>query len=226
MNSIIAEGKEKTVLKGNAQITSDQTLITADLIELYGKEFRYALSSGNVTVTDKTKGIVLKAQDLFFDRDKKISRVKGSAELEDQKNEMIVKGGYFENRDKDDIIIIEIGVRILKKDMSCRSEYAKYNRKADTMELSGLPVVTWKGDEYRANRIVVNVKTNEIQLDGRVSGKVSAQGDKKDQPAKDGAAEPKDSKDAPAAPVPTSPAKTDTPALPVPQSEADPKKAP
>lgn len=182
MTSIIAQGQEKTVLKGAAKITSDSTLIAADEITLYGKNFRYANSQGNVVVTDKNKGILLRAQELFFDRDKKISRVNGAAVLEDQKNEMIVKGGFFENRDAEDIIIIQIGVRILKKDLSCRSEYAKFNRKNDTLELSGMPVVTWKGDEYRANRIVVNIKTNEIELDGKVSGKVSSAGGKKDKP--------------------------------------------
>lgn len=189
MNSIIAQGREKTVLRGNAEIISDSTLISAQEIELYGREFRYALSRGDVTVTDKNKGIVLKAQELFFDRDKKISRVNGAAVLEDQKNEMIVKGGFFENRDQDDIIIIQIGVRILKKDMACRSEYARFNRKNDTLELSGLPIVVWKGDEYKANRITINVKTNEIQLDGRVSGKVTQEKDQEEKPAETAAPE-------------------------------------
>lgn len=183
MTADMTKGRERTLLKGSARIQSDSTLIQADQVELYGVNFRYALAKGNVITTDRVKGILIEADELFFDREGKLSRVQGHAKIEDQKNSMIIRGGFFENRDEEDILIIQIGVRILKEDMICRSDYARYDRKAEILELTGMPVVLWKGDEYKASKITINTKTNEIRLDGRVSGTVSPSGAPKPAPA-------------------------------------------
>ena len=86
-----------------------------------------------------------------------------------------VKGGFIENHDKDEITIIQIGVRLLKEDMICRSEFARYFRKDDILELSGLPVVFWKGDEYKATKITINLDTEEISLEGEVRGSITSE---------------------------------------------------
>lgn len=172
MSSVVAEGREKTLLNGNARMTSDATQIRADRVELSGRDFRFALAKGTVSASNADKGILLRCQELRYDRDKKISIVTGDVIMEDQKNEMVVKGGYLENYEDDDLIIIQIGVRILKKDLTARSQYARFNRKTDELELSGLPLVVYKGDEYRARKILINVKTNAITMEGEVSGSV------------------------------------------------------
>jgi lipopolysaccharide export system protein LptA len=96
--------------------------------------------------------------------------------MQDTQNEIVVKGGFLENRGKEEVTIVQIGVRILKiadnRQMVCRSEFARYNRKTDRLVLSGTPVVFWKGDEYRASQILINLKTDEITLQGDVSGKI------------------------------------------------------
>lgn len=172
----LAEGSELTILDGNAQIYSDETMINADYIELYGADFRYAACTGNVLVVDSRQGIRINTEGLFFDREKEIMTIDGYAEMVDQKNEIVVKGSYFENRGEENITIIQIGVRILKASedgsMTCRSEYAKYNRDDDTLDLSGMPVVVWKDDEYQATRISINLDTDEIILEGNVSGTI------------------------------------------------------
>ena len=175
----LAEGSEQTNLDGNAQINSEDTVIKADSIELYGDDFRFAICTGNVLVTDSGQGIRINTENLFFDREKEIMTINGYAEMIDQKNEIVVKGSYFENRGKENITIIQIGVRILKasedESMTCRSEYAKYNRDKDTLELSGMPVVFWKDDEYHATRITINLDTDEIILTGEVSGTIRSE---------------------------------------------------
>ncbi len=172
MNTVIAKGKERTILRGNAAIVSKSTRIEADTIELYGKDSRFAYCEGNVRVTDQEKGIYLTSEHLYYDREEDISRVNGYAEMVDQKNELVVKGGYLENFGEQDITIIQIGVRILKEDLACRSEFARYRREEEILELSGMPFVYWKGDEYRASRIVINLDTDEILLEGEVEGTV------------------------------------------------------
>jgi len=180
MTTVLAKGKEHTILSGNAKITNGDTVITANQIELYGPDFRYANCSGNVKVVDEKRGITLTSQNLYYDRTDDLSRVEGYAEMQDTKNELVVKGGFLENRGKDDVTIVQIGVRILKiadkKQMVCRSEFARYNRKTDYLVLSGTPVVYWKGDEYRAAQISIDLKTDEINLEGEVSGKIVSEG--------------------------------------------------
>ena len=175
----LAEGSEYTSLKGNAQISSEDTIINADSIELYGDDFRFARCSGNVLVIDSRQGIRINTENLYFDRKKEIMTINGYAEMIDQKNEIVVKGSYFENHGKEDITIIQIGVRILKasedESMTCRSEYAMYNRDKEILELSGMPVVFWKDDEYRATRITINLDNDEINLSGEVSGTIRSE---------------------------------------------------
>ncbi len=142
----LAKGNELTSLMGNAKISSEETKISADSIELFGDDFRFARCTGNVQVIDKKQGILITTENLFFDRK------------------------------KENITIIQIGVRVLKASendsMICRSEYAKFNRDSEILELSGMPVVFWKDDEYKATRITINLDTDDIALEGEVSGTI------------------------------------------------------
>jgi lipopolysaccharide export system protein LptA len=171
----ISKGRERTILSGNAVISSEDYDITAETIELYGDDFRYAVCNGNISVIDYKNKLRLTCNRLFLDREADIIRAEGNAVMEDEKNEIIVKGGFLENHDKDEVTIIQIGVRILKEDMICRSEFARYFRKDEILELSGLPVVFWKGDEYKATKITMNLDTEEISLEGEVRGSITSE---------------------------------------------------
>ena len=172
LSSSRGKGKEHTSLKGNAGIISNSTRIKADNIEIYGSDNDFAECTGTVEVIDNEKGISLKAERLFFNRKDDIIRVEGAATMEDIKNEVIVKGNFLEYMGSDETCLIQIGVRILKDDMVCRSEFARYNRNDDILELTGMPVVFWKNDEYRALRIIVDLDKDEITLEGKVSGSI------------------------------------------------------
>ncbi|MBR0318008.1 MAG: hypothetical protein IJQ86_01830 [Spirochaetia bacterium] len=172
LSSSRGKGKEHTSLKGNAGIISSSTKIKADNIEIYGSDNDFAECTGTVEVIDNEKGISLKAEKLLFNRKDDIIRVEGAAVMEDMKNKVIVKGNFLEYMGADETCIIQIGVRILKEDMVCRSEFARYNRGDDILELSGMPVVFWKNDEYRALRIIVDLDKDEITLEGKVTGSI------------------------------------------------------
>lgn len=172
LETVLAQGKEKTVLTGNVEIVSDENIISADRVVLYGKDFTFVQCSGNVDVKNKKRGIHLVSDNLFYNRKEKVVRVQGKAVMEDKKNEVVVKGGFLEDWEDDEITIIQIGVRILKKDLVCRSEFARYIRKEDKLELSGMPVVFYKGDEYRASKIFINLKSDKIKLVGEIKGKI------------------------------------------------------
>jgi lipopolysaccharide export system protein LptA len=172
----LAEGSQHALLTGHGRVESQDLRITADSIELFGKDFIYAQCHGNVHVVDARRGLDLTSQDLFYDREQKIARVRGNASMADVKNEMVVKGGFIEDRDTEQIDIVQIGVRIFKKDIVCRSEFARYQRDKKILELSGMPWVSKGGDVYQAARITINLDTEEITLEGSVQGTLEDKG--------------------------------------------------
>lgn len=181
--SRLSEGRELTVLSGGAVITSDATTIVADEIELWGTDFRFSMAKGAVTATDTERGIILKSDSLFYDREDEIIRVDGFIDMQDLKNDVIARGGFFEYFGKEEIAYIQIGVRILKVDedteLACRSEFARYLRNDEVLELSGMPHVTRNNDVYTAARITINLDTDEILLDRDVSGKLVTEPEEK-----------------------------------------------
>lgn len=194
MTGAMSKGRERAILIGNATVLSGSMRIQADRIELYGEDFRFAQCSGKVAVTDDERGLRLSTETLFYDRRDKVSRMTGPSIMEDRKNKVVIKGDYIENDDERKIAIVQINVRILKQNLSCRAEFARYDRAAKTLELSGSPTVKREGDEYRAATIRVNLDTEDIVLVGSVSGSVSA-GTKKEEPSVED--EPKASPSAP-----------------------------
>ena len=178
----LAEGRERTVLSGNAEIVSDDTQIRADRIEIYGRNFRYAIAEGDVRVVDSKRDIHLSATRLFFDREADQLRAEGNVIMEDRANELLVRGRFLENRNEEELTIVQAGVRILGDELTARGEYARYRRDVDTLEISGMPVVFRKGDEYRATRITVDLERDEIVLQGEVRGEISTGDDQDDDP--------------------------------------------
>jgi lipopolysaccharide export system protein LptA len=65
---------------------------------------------------------------------------------------------------------LQISVRLFKEKMVCRSEYAIYRRQEELLDLSGFPIVYKDSDEFRADRIRVDLDTDDVIMDGSISG--------------------------------------------------------
>jgi lipopolysaccharide export system protein LptA len=177
---VLAEGRERTRLIGNARVVSDATTIEAGEIELYGEDFRYVLCSGGVSVVDEENNLYFSSGELFYDRETELTRARYRVVLEDRENEIVVKGGFVETRENGAYVQAQIGVRILRDDLTARSEFVRYNRDLNRLELSGYPVVFWQGDEYRASRITIDLDRDEIELEGGVEGTVTSDEESED----------------------------------------------
>jgi lipopolysaccharide export system protein LptA len=171
----LAEGRERTLLEGNARVVSNDVTLEADEIELSGTDFRFAELRGGVQVTDVARDLIITAADLSFDRETENSRARGDVMVEDNGNDLLLKGGYLESRDGGDLLFVQVAVRVLRDDLTARAQFLRYRREDEVLELSGFPVVYWKGDEYRASRIVLNLETEEIELQGRVEGEIEVE---------------------------------------------------
>jgi lipopolysaccharide export system protein LptA len=171
--SEFAQGRERTILEGNARFSSDSYEIYADQIELYGEDFRFVVCKGNVTVIELEKDYTIYCENLFYDRDQGLIRIEGPVEMIDIQNEVVVRGSYLENRDSNNETLIQVMVRIYKNDLICRAEFARYDRNNSMLYLTGIPRVIRGTDTFEAEQITINLDTEEIFLEGEVKGNIS-----------------------------------------------------
>ena len=172
MSGSKALGRETTILVGNAEVRSDNLILRANRIEIHGDDNQFIDCSGNVTGIEEEKDILFQADRLRYDRKLKIARLEGNASLEDRQNEIVARGRFIEYDDQAEIAVFQISVKLFKDDMVCRSEYAVYRRNEKLLDLSGFPVVFKKDDEYRADRIRVDLDTDHVTMEGSVSGTI------------------------------------------------------
>ncbi|MCL2128993.1 MAG: hypothetical protein FWH35_01395 [Treponema sp.] len=167
-----ATGREITVLTGNAEVRSDNLLLQAERIEIQGSDNRFVDCSGNVRGFEEEKNILFRTDRLRYDRTLKIARLEGNSTLEDRKNEIIARARFIEYDDQSEVAIMQISVRLFKDNLVCRSEYAIYRRTEKTLALSGFPVVYKKEDEFRAEKIRVDLDTDDVVMEGDVTGSI------------------------------------------------------
>lgn len=168
----VAENKKSTNLIGNAEVKVNSLTISADRIEISGKDYRYVNATGSVKGEDDEKGYSFKADLINFDRKTDTVTMFGKLELKDTKNDVSISSENIEYKKKQEIIIMRFNVKIINKDINCNSMFALYNRKESKVELTGSPLVKKGKDEFRAGKISVNLDTEDITLDGRVRGSV------------------------------------------------------
>ena len=172
MSGSRASGRDITVLTGNAEVRSDNLLLMADRIEIYGEDNEFIDCYGNVKGIEEEKNILFETDRLRYDRKLKIARLEGNSTLEDRENEIVVKGRFIEYDDIAEVTVFQISVRLFKDNMVCRAEYAVYRRIEKILTLSGFPVVYKKDDEFRADRIRVDLNTDDVSMEGDVSGSI------------------------------------------------------
>jgi lipopolysaccharide export system protein LptA len=172
MSGSRALGRETTILTGNAEVRSDNLLLRADRIEIHGDDNQFIDCFGNVWGHEEEKDILFFTDRLRYDRRLKIARLEGNSTLEDRQNEIVAKGRFIEYDEENEITVFQISVRLFKDDMVCRSEYAVYHREKKILDLSGFPTVIKKDDEFHADRIRVDLDTDDVIMEGSVSGTI------------------------------------------------------
>ena len=172
MSGSRALGRESTILIGNAEVRSNNLLLTAERIELHGDDNRFIECFGNVWGHEEDKDILFLTDRLRYDRTLKIARLEGNSTLEDRQNEVVARARFIEYDEENEIAVMQISVRLFKDDMVCRAEYAIYRRIEELLDLSGFPVVYKGNDEFRADRIRVDLDTDDVMMEGSVEGTI------------------------------------------------------
>ncbi len=170
----LAEGKEFTLLSGNAEVTADDVLITAGEIKLYGDDFQFAEVGGRFKALDLKNDFSLEGDRLFYDRQEKLLRAEGNVVMQDSQNDVVIRARFLESKEDGKFMVVQLGVKITKKEeLSARSEFLTYYRETEILELSGFPYALWKDDEYSAERVSINLDNDEVHLEGKVKGTIS-----------------------------------------------------
>lgn len=159
-----------TLLEGNAKVQLDTLTITGDRIELSGKDFRHVLAEGNISGEDPEKGFSFSSDRLTYDRETEIATFQGNATLLDTENDVATTAGLISYNQKTEVALLQIRVTLKRGNIESVSGFAVYRRTLSRLELSGSPRVKRSGDEFAADRIMVDLETDYISLDGSVSG--------------------------------------------------------
>ncbi|MDR3019298.1 MAG: hypothetical protein LBU66_00160 [Treponema sp.] len=170
MSGSKALGREITILIGNAEVRSDNILLRADRIEIHGDDNQFIDCIGNVWGFEEAKKILFLTDRMRYDRTLKIARMEGNSTLEDRENDIVARGRFIEYDDENEITVFQISVRLFKDEMVCRAEHAVYHRKDKVLDLTGFPIVYKKDDEFRADKIRVDIDTDDVIMEGAVSG--------------------------------------------------------
>lgn len=175
---VVMKGENKTVeLTENVRVKSGQIDITANKIIISGENYSYLQCIGNVKVIDHERDIVLRSSTLSYNRSTEFITIDGWVEMQDSKNEVSVSSAWLEFDLNGGILRLQLQTKILKSTskgpMVCRADNVTYDRNSETITLLGSAEVEWNKDVYKAQKLSVDLKTEEIVMTGDISGTVN-----------------------------------------------------
>ncbi len=172
----LQEGREVITLSGGAVVSVGSMRLSAEAIEISGNDYRYVRCNGNVSVVDQDLGIQISSSQIYYNRLDELIVIDGWVELQDRKNEVIASCAWLEFNLHDGIMKMQMRVRLLKHtdkgSMVCNADNVIFDRDGETLALSGGASVYWNDDRYEASMITVDLKTDEIVMDGAIKGTV------------------------------------------------------
>lgn len=172
--AVMKEGQESIILSQGAMVSTGDILFKATTIELIGANARYITATGAVSIIDKVNNIEITCSEISFDRTKEQMIADGWIEIQDLKNEVIASGAYLSYDVSEGIIKLQIVAKLLHHTSSgpmiCRADSITFNRNTRQLMLVGNTSVEWKGDSYKAMVTTINLDTEEIIMEGTITG--------------------------------------------------------
>jgi hypothetical protein len=170
------QGSETILLDNGAEVQVGSLMLRSTSMELYGTDFRFVRCEGDVSLQDEERGISLLTSSLLFDRVEETLLIDSWVELEDTNNQVIASAARMEFFLQEGIVLLQVQARLLKHTddapMVCRSDFMTFDRDKETLELKGRASIIWKPDTYEAQSISVDLKTEEIRMEGSIKGTI------------------------------------------------------
>ncbi|OJF76541.1 MAG: hypothetical protein BKP49_06595 [Treponema sp. CETP13] len=162
-----------TTLIGNAYIKTDDMEISADKIEISGKNYRIVTVTGNISGTSIESGFTFECSEMQYDRETKVAILEKNVKMNDTENDVKIEAEYIYYDQASQTATMQVSVKILQENATCTSSFAIYRKEAQILELSGSPKIVKGEDTYTAREITMNIDTEEMVLVGKVTGTVS-----------------------------------------------------
>jgi len=173
------ENESRTILRGNAYAESDTMQISARQLVLSGKDYEYISGSDKIFFIDTERKVRVNSEHLEYNRVTEVIGFREKVVLVDEENDVVIHCESLDFRQEENLMIMQILIRLIKGDTVCRGEFATLWIEEDFLEVSGHPTI-WRGDDvYRADRILINLETDEIELIGAVEGNLIVTEDEK-----------------------------------------------
>ena len=173
MTGVSGSKTDETKLSGNAFVKTSTMEIKADSIVLNGDDFRYITAEGSVEGKNLETKMDFSCGRLRYDRETKLARLEDTVHMVDVENEVTTDAQIIEYNQNKEIATMQIGVSLKQKNNTCTAAFAIYRKGEQMLEMSGNPKIVQGDDTFRAQEIILNLKSQEITLSGRVSGTVT-----------------------------------------------------
>jgi lipopolysaccharide export system protein LptA len=173
----LREGQKSVTLSGGAEVSTGSITIMSDSMSLTGDDWRYVECTGNIVITDSERGLEIRTSTLWFDREAETIIISSWFEIDDTEQDLYATAGSLRYDMKDEKLELGMQVTLMRisdgEVMTCSSESLTYDRNNEFVSLRGKSRVEWKGDEYSADIISVDLKNDEISLSGRIRGTIN-----------------------------------------------------
>lgn len=173
----LREGKEEVILSEGAIVTIDDMTIKGDKIILSGTDWRYVECEGTTEISDKSRGLDIKAVGIWYDRESENLLIESWFEINDTEEGLFAMGGSMVFDMNQEILELSQQVTLQKITdsgiMRCSAESMIYDRDGKTLTLRSGATVDWDGDIYKAEVIQVNLENDSIKLEGRIEGNIN-----------------------------------------------------
>ena len=174
---VLKNGKESVSLTGGASVKVGSLSITSDSMELTGSGWSTIRCNGNVRILDEERNMSIISSSLYYDRENDRILISSYFEIEDRGNELSASASHLEFDMKNETLILSGRVRMNKIDgddiVRIKAESISYDRNSERLEIRGGADVTYKGDSYQAELVVLDLENEEIRLDGNIRGSIN-----------------------------------------------------
>ncbi len=173
----LREGQKSVTLSGGASVKTGSITIESDRMMLSGDEWRYVECTGSVVICDSDRGLEIRTNGLWYDRTEELILISSWFEIDDTSQDLYATAGSLRYSMKDEKLELSMSVTLMRisegEVMTCSSESLTYDRTNEFVSLRGKSKVVWKGDNYEADIISVDLKDDEITLSGRIRGTIN-----------------------------------------------------
>ena len=174
---VLKNGKESVSLTGGANVKVGSLSMKSDSMELSGSGWSTIRCNGNVEIVDEERDISIRSSSLYYDRELDRILISSYFEIEDRGNELSASASHLEFDMANETLVLSGRVRMNKINdddiVRIKAESISYDRNRERLEIRGGADVTYKGNTYQAELVVLDLENEEIRLDGNIRGSIN-----------------------------------------------------